>query len=376
MPTFNQIPRTISAWILLWMACVGTSQAADSPLTADRQQELKKIQMQGVNFLKNSQLEDGLWTTETVPGISALVTTALLESGVPASDPVVAKALKRLEGYVQKDGGIYYEKSNHRNYETCISIMAFHAANKDGRYNSTIKNAEKFLRGLQWDEGEGIESSDTAYGGAGYGGHSRPDLSNTQFLIEALKKAGAKADDPAIQKALVFVSRTQNLESEYNTTPFASKIDDGGFYYTPAAGGTSQAGKTPDGGLRSYGSMTYAGLKSMIYAGVNEDDKRVKAANEWIRRHYTLKENPGMELMGLFYYFHTFAKALDAMKVDQFKDAEGTQHNWRAELIEQLASLQQENGSWSNKQKRWYESDPNLATAYALLALSYCQPAK
>lgn len=376
MPAYYQIMRTTSFWVTLLMACVVTSQAAETPLSAARQQELKKIQMQGVNFLKNSQLEDGLWTTETVPGISALVTTSLLESGVPASAPVVSKALKRLEGYVQKDGGIYYEKSNHRNYETCISIMAFHAANTDGRYDSTIKNAEKFLRGLQWDEGEGIESSDTAYGGAGYGGHSRPDLSNTQFLIEALHKAGAKADDPAIQKALIFVSRTQNLESEYNTTPFASKIDDGGFYYTPAAGGTSQAGKTPDGGLRSYGSMTYAGLKSMIYAGVNEDDKRVKAANEWIRRHYTLKENPGMELMGLYYYFHTFAKALDAMKVDQFKDAEGKQHNWRAELIEQLASLQQENGSWSNKQKRWYESDPNLATAYALLALSYCQPAK
>lgn len=376
MPAYYQIMRTTSFWVTLLMACVVTSQAAETPLSGARQQELKKIQMQGVNFLKNSQLEDGLWTTETVPGISALVTTSLLESGVPASDPVVSKALKRLEGYVQKDGGIYYEKSNHRNYETCISIMAFHAANTDGRYDSTIKNAEKFLRGLQWDEGEGIESSDTAYGGAGYGGHSRPDLSNTQFLIEALHKAGAKADDPAIQKALVFVSRTQNLESEYNTTPFASKIDDGGFYYTPAAGGTSQAGKTPDGGLRSYGSMTYAGLKSMIYAGVNEDDKRVKAANEWIRRHYTLKENPGLELMGLYYYFHTFAKALDAMKVDQFKDAEGKQHNWRAELIEQLASLQQENGSWSNKQKRWYESDPNLATAYALLALSYCQPAK
>ncbi|HAH43496.1 terpene cyclase/mutase family protein [Gimesia sp.] len=376
MPTYNHILRTTGFWMLLFMVCAGTSQAADSPLSAAKQQQLKKIQKQGVNFLKNSQLEDGLWTTETVPGISALVTTALLESGVPASDPVVAKALKRLEGYVQKDGGVYYEKSNHRNYETCISIMAFHAANKEGRYDSTIKNAEKFLRGLQWDEGEGIETSDTAYGGAGYGGHSRPDLSNTQFLIEALHQAGAKADDPAIQKALIFVSRTQNLESEYNTTPFASKIDDGGFYYTPAAGGTSQAGKTPDGGLRSYGSMTYAGLKSMIYAGVDEDDKRVKAANEWIRRHYTLKENPGMESMGLYYYFHTFAKALDAMKVDQFIDAEGTQHNWRAELIERLTSLQQENGSWTNKQKRWYESDPNLATAYALLALSYCQPAK
>ncbi|MEQ9067281.1 MAG: terpene cyclase/mutase family protein, partial [Gimesia chilikensis] len=271
-------------------------------------EKLQKIQKAGINYLKNSQLEDGLWTTETVPGISALVTTALLESGVPASDPVVAKALKRLEGYIQKDGGIYYSKSNHRNYETCISIMALHAANKDGRYDQTIKNAEKFLRGLQWDKGEGIESSDTFYGGAGYGGHQRPDLSNTQFLIEALRKAGVKSDDPAIQKALVFVSRTQNLESEFNATPFASKVNDGGFYYTPAAGGTSQAGTTPDGGLRSYGSMTYAGLKSMIFAGVDEKDKRVKAATEWIRRHYTLKENPGMGLMGLYYYFHTFAK--------------------------------------------------------------------
>lgn len=339
-------------------------------------QKLKMTQMKGINFLKNSQLDDGLWTTETVPGISALVTTALLESGVPASDPVVAKALKRLEEFVKKDGGIYYAKSNHRNYETCISIMAFSAANQNGRYNTIIKNAEKFLRGLQWDEGEGIESSDTAFGGAGYGKHQRPDLSNTQYLIEALRKAGVKSDDPAIQKALVFVSRTQNLESEHNTTPFSSKVNDGGFYYTPAAGGTSQAGKTPDGGLRSYGSMTYAGLKSMIYAGVDKGDKRVKAANEWIRRHYSLKENPGMGQMGLYYYFHTFAKALDTMQVKQFKDAEGRVHNWRAELIDQLEKLQQGNGSWTNKAERWYEADPNLATAYALLALAYCQPSK
>ncbi|QDT95200.1 prenyltransferase/squalene oxidase repeat-containing protein [Gimesia aquarii] len=339
-------------------------------------QKLKKTQMKGINFLKNSQLEDGLWTTETVPGISALVTTALLESGVPASDPVVAKALSRLEGFIKKDGGIYYAKSNHRNYETCISIMAFSAANQNGRYNTIIKNAEKFLRGLQWDEGEGIESSDTAFGGAGYGSHQRPDLSNTQYLIEALRKAGVKSDDPAIQKALVFVSRTQNLESEHNTTPFSSKVNDGGFYYTPAAGGTSQAGKTPDGGLRSYGSMTYAGLKSMIYAGVDKDDKRVKAAKEWIRRHYSLKENPGMGQMGLYYYFHTFAKALDTMQVNLFKDAEGHVHNWRAELITRLEKLQQPNGSWTNKTERWYEADPNLATAYALLALAYCQPTK
>ena len=371
--------RTLSVSLICVMilsSLYSIARTAEPAVTEVNLLTLKKTQMKGINYLKNSQLSDGLWTTETVPGISALITTALLESGVPASDPVVAKALKRLEGFVQKDGGIYYAKSNHRNYETCISIMAFSSANQGGRYATIIKNAEKFLRGLQWDEGEGLESSDTSFGGAGYGKHQRPDLSNTQYLIEALRKAGVKSDDPAIQKALVFVSRTQNLESEFNTTPFSSKINDGGFYYTPAAGGTSQAGNTPDGGLRSYGSMTYAGLKSMIYAGVDKNDKRVKAANEWIRRHYSLKENPGMGQMGLYYYFHTFAKALDIMQVKQFKDVKGDVHNWRVELVNHLAELQQENGSWTNKAERWYEADPNLATAYALLALAHCQPAK
>src|SRR5690606_19174736 len=120
--------------------------------------------------------------------------------------------------------------------------------------------------------GDVKDKSDPAYGGAGYGSHRRPDLSNTSFLIDALKATGNGPDDEAMQKALIFVSRCQNLETEHNTTPFAAKNPDGGFYYTPAAGGTSQAGTLPDGGLRSYASMTYAGLKSMIYCGLEKDD--------------------------------------------------------------------------------------------------------
>ncbi len=308
------------------------------------------------------------------PGISALVTTALLRSGVPAADPMVAKALKNLEGYVQEDGGVYYSKSNHRNYETSICILAFHEANKDGRYDKLIANASKFLRGLQWDEDEDLAKSDDAYGGAGYGSHERPDLSNTQFFIEALKASGAKADDPSIQKALMFVSRCQNLESEYNTTKFAAKINDGGFYYTIAAGGNSQAGAEANGGLRSYGSMTYAGLKSMVYAGVGPDDQRVKSAYDWIRSHYTVDQNPGMDQQGLYYYYHTFAKALSVMELTSVEDSKGMKHDWRKDLADKLMSVQRENGSWLNTQPRWYEGDPNLATAYSLLALSYCEP--
>src|SRR5581483_10112438 len=105
-------------------------------------------------------------------------------------------------------------------------------------------------------------------------------------------------------------SRCQNLKGEFNDQPWAGKVNDGGFVYTAANGGQTFAGKADDGGLRSYASMTYAGLKSMIYAGLNADDPRVKAASQYIRKHYTLDENPGLGQMGLYYYYHTFAKAL------------------------------------------------------------------
>ena len=77
---------------------------------------------------------------------------------------------------------------------------------------------------------------------------------------------------------------------------------------------------------------------------------------------------------GLFYYYHTFAKALDAVGDDQFVDASGKSHDWRRELADRLFELQKDDGSWVNTSERWLEGDPNLVTAYALLALSYCEP--
>jgi squalene-hopene/tetraprenyl-beta-curcumene cyclase len=364
-----------SRTVLLAALVVGLFWQTVSLRAADDAEAVRvKLMEDGVNFLKSSQADDGSWTTTKTIGITGIVVNALLDAGVPKDDPVIQKGLKHLEGYIQKDGGIYVPGSTHKNYETCITLMTFIAADKK-KYAETIDNAEKFLRELQWDEGEGKEPSDTFYGGAGYGGHQRPDLSNTQFLLEALKTAGVGEEDPAFKKALIFVSRSQNLETEHNTTPFAAKINDGGFYYTPAAGGTSQAGNTPEGGLRSYGSMTYAGLKSMIYAGLKPDDPRVKAALTWITKFYTLEENPGMGQQGLFYYYHTFAKTLDVLGQPTLTDAQGKTHNWRSDLVAQLAKLQKDNGSWVNSADRWYEGDPNLVTAYSLMALSHAKPA-
>ena len=136
---------------------------------------------------------------------------------------------------------------------------------------------------------------DDFYGGAGYDSHSRPDLSNTQFFLDALVAAGVPKDDPAYKKAAVFVSRCQNLKGEYNDQPWAGKIDDGSFIYSPAAGGHQMIDKpNAHGGLPGYGSMTYAGIKSLIYCGVSKDDPRVKAAYDWIKKNYTVDRNPGM----------------------------------------------------------------------------------
>ncbi|MBX7074817.1 MAG: terpene cyclase/mutase family protein [Pirellulales bacterium] len=346
--------------------------ADEAPADAKQYQQ---VVSKAIDFLATTgQAPDGSYSASASPAVTALVTAGILRAGRTPDDPLVAKSLKFLEGFVQPDGGIYTPTSTHRNYETSIAMVCFAEANRDGRYKDLLAKAEGFVKGLQWDENEGHDRSSVNFGGAGYGSKKRPDLSNTSFLIDALRAAGKGPDDPALQKALVFVSRCQNLESEHNTTPFAAKVEDGGFYYTPAAGGSSMAGETDAGGLRSYGSMTYAGLKSMIFAGVGPDDPRVKAAFDWAQKHYSLAENPGMGEAGLYYYYHTFAKALDALGTDQIKDASGAEHNWRSELLGELAKRQRPDGAWVNPTTRWMEGDPNLVTGYALLTLSYLKP--
>lgn len=359
------------------LAALGILLTASSHSRAQTEdmQSVLKMRNQAVRYLRSAQKNDGSFAPKLAgPGVSALVAAALLRNGISAADPLVAKTLKYLESQVKKDGGVYDKFL--ANYTTSVAVMAFHEANTDGKYDTVLKNAAKFLKQLQHDEPEST-SEDVDYGGFGYDKKSRPDLSNSSFSIEALHAAGVEKDDPALQKALKFLSRCQNLPGETNDQPFAQKTsadDKGGFVYNPTNVNKNPE-KTAAGGLRSVGSMTYAGLKSFLYAGVGKDDPRVKAALDWIGRHYTLKENPGQGQTGLFYYYHTFAKAMDALGQDAFTDADGKKHHWRQDLLQTLKAAQQEDGSWVNRNDRRYgEASPELATAFALLSLSYCTP--
>jgi squalene-hopene/tetraprenyl-beta-curcumene cyclase len=357
------------------IATIGGALGAPGLALAADAAAVKESIARGAKFLADKgQAADGSFSPAAGPAVTALVIAGLAKSGTPVDAPVVRKGLDYLLGFRRDTGGIHTNDSAIGNYETAIALLALAACNKDGRFDKEIEGAEAFLKGLQWDESEGLTPADVNYGGAGYGKKGRPDLSNTAFLIEALRNAGTDADDPAIQRALLFVSRTQNLPGPHNDQPHPEKNPDGGFYYTPANGGESMAGTTPEGGLRSYASMTYAGLKSMIFAGLDKDDPRVKAALEWLAKHYTFDENPGMGDSGLYYYYHTMGKALDVLGDETFTDSKGTAHAWRDELADAVIGRQQADGSWVNANARWMENDPNLVTAYALMALAYTRP--
>jgi squalene-hopene/tetraprenyl-beta-curcumene cyclase len=358
----------LAAWEVRPLRALGDDAATAGELAA-----------KAVTFLRPRQGNDGSWSADRKePGITALVLTAMLRSGrVTPDDPAAVRGLGYLERFLDPKGGL--SQAPHSVYTTSVALMAFEEANRAGRFDRVIKGGQDFLKATQFDEGEGRGTGDPSYGGLGYGGaNSRPDLSNTAFFIEALRDTGLASDDPALQRALVFVSRCQNLKSEFNDQPWAGKINDGGFVYNPSAGaggdakgaGPKGAAGPKDSGLRSYAGMTYAGLKSMIYAGLTQDDPRVRAALDYIKKHYTLDENPGQGQRGLYYYYQTFAKAMALLGKPTIVDSVGKEHDWRAELIAALAKRQTASGGWVNPDDRFMEGDPNIVTSYALLALA------
>ncbi len=346
----------------------------------------------------------------SLPAISGLVLTGMiLDPRIDAGDPDVRRGIDYILSYRQPDGGIYDRILPSYNTSICLSALA-HALRDPGEDGSSfdpavIESMRDFLISLQYGEqattsGEAgrttqrVPRSHPFYGGIGYGSHGRPDNSNLNMMLQALHDSGLEGDHEAFQRALVFLQRTQMLDA-VNDMPYADGSRQGGFIYATSPDGVrighgeSKAGEieeTMDDGrkvsrLRAYGSMTYAGFKSYLYADLDRDDPRVRAAFDWIRRNYTLEENPGVGLDGLYYYFVTFSRALHALGDDVIEiagegntgsDEDGVrQRDWANDLIDRLGELQNEDGSFRSVNARWMEDNPVLITAYALIALEY-----
>ena len=374
-------------YTLAFAAAATGLHAADEPLPKDEKNlsfrnEIRDTMGRGYAYLEKQQNPDGSFGTDVQhPALSALTVIAFQRepTGKYSKAGFLDKSYTYLRGFVQPDGGIYSKEAGLANYNTSVSLVALAAA--PGQDKATLEKARAYVVGQQ---ASGMVKPETD-GGIGYGtvgaspkrGH--PDLDNTLISLEALRatqnlvsdKPGAK--DLDYKAAIEFVSRCQNLPSEHNKEPWVSGDADnkGGFIYFP---GASNAGEqTLEGGgkaLRSYGSMSYGGLLSFIYADLKKDDARVVAALEWLKKHYTLEENPGQGAQGLYYYYYLMAKGLTAAEVDVLPLADGRKVQWRRELRFKLVGLQRADGSWASENGRWMEKDPNLVTAYIILALS------
>lgn len=343
--------------------------------------EIKRALDKGVTWLNKEQnSSSGHWGEADYPALTGLALRATL--GHPEPSMVKKFAQNREAGFafllsnVRSDGGIYGKGL--ASYNTSICMMAL-MQTKEARYEQKIRNARSFLINQQADFDKKGEVDNTFDGGVGYGARwAHSDLSNTHLAMEALYYAKntlqpKEGDDLDLDwdAAIAFVQKCQNLPGS-NKEKWVSEHEDdrGGFVYFP---GSSMAGEreSADGSksLRSYGSMSYAGLLSFIYAEMKEDDPRLVAVRDWLQAHFAIEENPGMGKQGLFYYYHTMAKALSLSGIETIKDEKGKERDWKRELTLELLNLQDPKGFWINENGRWWERDPILVTSYALLAL-------
>lgn len=381
---FNQKQiLALVAGVLFWAATAGQGapalSAPEKPDVSFRN-ELQASIDKGLAWLKQNQNSNGYWSSPELPALTAMALMSF--KGDPAGKyggegpEFVRQSYAWLVGKAKPDGGIYH--SNYVTYNTAISMMALLAANK-AEYTPAILKARRFLIGLQNDLGEAGKIDSPFDGGIGYGSHyQHSDMGNTLAALEAIYYSKRLVQDQPGEKelnyeaAIHFLENCQNLPARNHADWVSEDPKDlGGFVYYPGqsmAGGVTNPA-TGKVSLRSYGSISYGGMLSYLYANLKPEDARVKAVFDWVRSNYTLEENPGMGKSGMFFYFHTMTKALTVAQVRSLELKDGKQVAWGRELEMKLLNLQQPDGSWFNEQNRWMEKDPVLGTTYALMVL-------
>ncbi|MGN0843849.1 MAG: hypothetical protein ACI4QT_01360 [Kiritimatiellia bacterium] len=365
-----------------------TAAIVGASYTASAQASIAKA----AAYLAQHQKSKGNFSNPRFPGLSGLALWALIGANDKQYEPVIEKGVDYLLSTVQKDGGIYCpvpgrEGGGLSTYNTAVCLTALSFV-KGRDLTRVILDARTFLAGSQ------LSGDDSFSGGFGYDKASPnryADLMNTHFVMEAMRRTEKYEDKrPVSEKkadldwdaALAFVERLQNDEDAGDSA--------GGLSYSPAdakAGTetvqTKADGQTENDGtaleqgkekviMRSYGSITYAGLLALVYCKLDRTDSRVRSALDWASKHWTLEENPGVGDQGLYFFYDVIGRSLSVSGIECIeRSANEPSIDWRAELVKKLVSLQRENGSYQNSNSRFWENDPILSTAYSAIALEF-----
>jgi len=338
------------------------------------------------DWLLKTQNEDGSWSRGQWPSLTGLPVWALSlsENRTPEVQTAIDKGVAFLKSKAKDDGSIYDEQGGLRNYNTALSMLGLFMS-KDTDSIPYVQRARKYIAGSQY-KGDGPYK-----GGMGYDGdlsRNYADMSNSFIAYEAMALTEAVEDlrsskeeraDLDWDAAVDFLMQNQNLD---NDKPWMH--DDGGFVYHPQYFDTKGRISNKAGAFtnetniikfRSYGSMTYAGLLSFLYADVSPDDYRVRSAFKWAMNNWSLDENPGMGDKGLYYFYNVLAKGLRVMGYETITLADGRKVSWRQEFVDKVLSLKQleDDGTayWVNEKDKYNESDKTMVTSFMIIALRY-----
>ncbi|MBI5722754.1 MAG: DUF4159 domain-containing protein [Planctomycetes bacterium] len=235
--------------------------------------DIDKLKQKYVDFLLGQQLPDGSWpphfgqgpnVNEWPTGPTAIAIYALIESGIKADDPRIAKALDWLTKNYEKDDMTY-----------CVGLRcnAWLAANK--------QTEKKYRKQLERDVDSLVKTGEYYAGGAPYSCYnakstpprppgnkpepgSQGDNSNSQYLLLgawAGARGGIEVPKEFWETCLKHWIKRQ--------------LSDGGWNYNPTNPNTIEL---------SYGSMSTAGLASLfvcIDAAMGEKFIKCNVSNEY-----------------------------------------------------------------------------------------------
>jgi hypothetical protein len=290
-----------------------------------------------IKYLKDQQDKDGSWESLVLAnvgdmkgGVTALAALALLEAGVPANDPAVAKAVEYL-----------LPLQPERTYVVSLQTQVL-ARTKD------IKHLPQIQKLADWLVEKRI-TKDGKLQGWSYPANAIADNSNTHFAVMGLHtaaQAGAKVDAEIWQQIRDYYARTQQA--------------DGGWTYTNA------------GSPKSTASMTTAALLGLAVAV--KYDKRAKGPDAAFDKGLEAilgdkLQNGKMTAYDLF----TTAELGRALGTTEFKVGNLTKA-WYREGAEKVMKAQQADGSLKLAEKDIGPDLPTITTACGLYFLG--PPAK
>jgi hypothetical protein len=372
-------------------------QPARRPTVLVEPAEQRKIDdaiARGVWWLKDHALAEGTWLTGGLPangapvsvGFASLPGLALLECGVPGSDPVVQKAAdyvrqqapqlgKSYDTYQRALALLFLDRLGESRDEELIQYLAvcLIAGQRadDGGWGYSCPTLDRTQTGdlvgrLRYGGTPLEQWAQTALKGGSFD-PGRSDNSNTQFATLALWVA--RRHQVGIQASIARVEkRFRGTQMPSGPDPAGHNLNlDGSWVYTPQDGTNSSAWPT----------MTCAGLLGLAVAhGLSEDvqqrqqsprnDPAIQRALEMLAREI---DRPDEKRAPDLYFLWSVERVGVLYDLKRIGDKDW--YSWGSKT---LLSRQQPDGSW--KDGSYYGNTPVLDTCFALLFLEQANLAK